>query len=240
LLRRVPGMKSVPSITPKQMGKIDGIMEKRMHISVLQMMENDGKVISNLACGMYGLPGDVTVIAGKGNNGGGGLAAARHLRNRGCDVSIVLASNELKPAPMEQLRAAKAFGIPVVSDVPDKPGLIIDSLLGYNAQGPPRDRVAELIAQAVKTGSQVLCNDVPTGLDLSTGKWFSPSFKGADVITLGLPKAGMIGNPGIRRLFLADIGIPAKAYSMIGMDVPGLFAESDCIEITAQHSLGIG
>ncbi|MFZ1551589.1 MAG: NAD(P)H-hydrate epimerase, partial [Anaerolineae bacterium] len=36
------------------------------------------------------MAGRVVVLAGAGGNGGGGIACARHLHNRGFDVAIVL------------------------------------------------------------------------------------------------------------------------------------------------------
>jgi NAD(P)H-hydrate epimerase len=232
-------MKAIPSVTPAQMARIDEIMEKKLHISVLQMMENDGRVIANLACNVYNFPRRVTVLVGKGNNGGGGLAAARHMYNKGIEVSVVLADKDLKEVPAKQFRAVKAFGIKVERDLKGRPDLIVDALLGYSGRGPPHGRVAELIMQAQNIDVPVLCNDVPSGLDLSTGQWFSPAFKDADVVTLGLPKKFMIGNTGIRRIFLADIGIPREAYSRIGVKVPLLFGERDYIDLSAQHALGI-
>jgi NAD(P)H-hydrate epimerase len=232
-------MRTIPSLTPAQMARIDRIADKTFNISSLQLMENAGRAVAGLVRNAFNLPKTVAVLAGKGNNGGDGLVAARHLHNRGVEASVVLADKDLKGLPLRQLRAVKALGIRPDKNVKERPDLIIDALLGYGASGPPRGRVAELIVQAQGIGAPVLCLDVPSGLDLASGQWFSPAFRGADVVTLGLPKKNMLGNPGIRRLFLADIGIPREAYEELGIRVPVLFAERDYIELTAQHALGI-
>lgn len=232
-------MKVVPSLTPAQMARIDGIADKGFHVSHLQLMENAGRVVASVACGAFNFPKRVTVLAGKGNNGGDGLVAARYLHNRGAEVGVVLVDRALKGLPLQQLRAVQALGIRPERDIKGRPELFVDALLGYSGRGPPHGRVAELVAKANGLGISVLCVDVPSGLDLSTGKWFSPSFKGADVVTLGLPKKFMIGNTGIRRLFLADIGIPREAYSKVGVKAPLLFGERDYIDLSAQHALGI-
>ncbi len=238
-------MKTVPSVTPEQMAKIDRIVENEFHVSPVQLMENAGRAVAGVACSAFRLPMRVAVLAGKGNNGGDGLVAARHLHNRGAEVSVVLVDKNLRGLPLQQLRAVQALGIRPGSDLKalgDKPDLIIDALLGFGARGPPMGIVARLIADGVRLqekGVPVLCVDAPSGLDLETGKWFSPAFRGADVVTLGLPKMNMVGNTGIKRLFVADIGIPREAYMRIGIGVPALFSDRDYIEITAQHALGI-
>lgn len=234
-------MKAVPSVTPVQMAELDKIAGKGFHVSPLQLMENAGRAVSAVVCRVFNFPRRVAILAGKGNNGGDGLVAARHLHNRGVKVSVVLVDKGLKGLPLKQLRALMAIGIRPEKALKERPGLIVDALLGYGARGPPSGRVAELISQAHALGGRVpaVCVDVPSGLDLETGKWFSPSFKGADVVTLGLPKSNMLGNPGIRRLFVADIGIPREAYERLHIKVPALFGERDYIEITAQHALGI-
>jgi hydroxyethylthiazole kinase-like uncharacterized protein yjeF len=238
-------MKSVPSVTPEQMARIDRIAETGFHISPLQLMENAGRAVAGFACSEFRLPKMVAVLVGKGNNGGDGLVAARHLHNRGLGVSVVLADKNLKGLPLHQLRAVRALGIRPVTDLKalnEGPSLIIDALLGSGARGPPKGPVSGLITKGLRLqerGVPVLCVDSPSGLDLEAGEWFSPSFREADVVTLGLPKGGMVGNTGIRRLFVADIGIPREAYRHLGIMVPQIFSERDCIEITAQHALGI-
>jgi NAD(P)H-hydrate repair Nnr-like enzyme with NAD(P)H-hydrate epimerase domain len=53
------------------------------------MTENEGSNLADLGQALVA-PRTVIVLAGPGGNGGG-LAAARHLHNRGVTVSVVLA-----------------------------------------------------------------------------------------------------------------------------------------------------
>ena len=63
------------------------------------MMENAGR---NLAVQAKHQPGAISentniyVIAGNGNNGGGGLVVARHLSNWGANVTVLIVSSENK------------------------------------------------------------------------------------------------------------------------------------------------
>ncbi|MFW6034295.1 MAG: NAD(P)H-hydrate epimerase, partial [bacterium] len=72
----------LPALTADQMREIDRIMIDELHIDLIQMMENAGRSLADLAQRRYA-PADAVVLAGPGGNGGGGLVAARHLANRG-------------------------------------------------------------------------------------------------------------------------------------------------------------
>jgi len=64
-------------ITSKEMIQVDKLAMKKYQLTIPQMMENAG---SNLAMFVSKFrPKKVIVFYGKGNNGGGGLVAARHL-----------------------------------------------------------------------------------------------------------------------------------------------------------------
>ena len=65
------------------------------HIALSQMMENAGRDLAEMA--RRTLHGQVrehpiTILCGPGNNGGGGMVAARHLHNWGAHVNVVLAA----------------------------------------------------------------------------------------------------------------------------------------------------
>jgi len=61
----------------------------------------------------------VTVLAGPGGNGGGGLAAARHLANRGCRARAVLAEpGRLTPVPARQADILARMGLAMAGRPP--------------------------------------------------------------------------------------------------------------------------
>ena len=83
----------VPFITTDQMREVDRAMIEDYGISLVQMMENAGRNLAQLARQRF-LDGDprgrrVLVLAGTGGNGGGGLVCARRLRNWGAEVPQV-------------------------------------------------------------------------------------------------------------------------------------------------------
>ena len=89
-----------PPISVAQMVEVDRLMIDVYGITLLQMMENAGRSLA--AVGRYTVGGDMAgrrmvVLVGRGNNGGGGLAAARHLANAGAEVSVALAAAPSRP-----------------------------------------------------------------------------------------------------------------------------------------------
>ena len=84
-------------ITVSEIIEINRLMIEEYGITLVQMMENAGIRLSDLACRMLdeNLDGkNITVLCGSGNNGGSGLVAARHLSNRGAYVTAILAVEE--------------------------------------------------------------------------------------------------------------------------------------------------
>lgn len=235
---------AVPYLTAAQMAEVDRIAVGRYRIALLQMMENAGRGLARLACDRF-LDGDprgkrAVVLAGAGGNGGGVLAAARHLHNWGASIEVVLAqpARAMKPAPKRQLAILRRMGV-AFRDAPDasgRSGLVIDGLVGYSLRGAPSGNVAGLIRWANGTGAPVLAMDVPSGLDATTGVAFDPAIEAAATLTLALPKTGLLAAgaaPYAGELYLADIGIPPALYAQpeIALDVGPLFARGEVIRL---------
>jgi NAD(P)H-hydrate epimerase len=184
----------------------------------------------------------VAVLAGRGGNGGGGLAAARRLAIWGADVRIVLAhpSGALAEAPAHQLASLRAIGVPVhgpseaVSLLSDA-DVVLDALLGYSLDGPPREVEAGLIRAANSSGVAILSLDLPSGLDPDHGLPHDPTIRATRTMTLAMPKVGLLRPEAaefVGELWLADISVPASAYARFDINPGPLFAESDLIRIT--------
>jgi len=199
-------------------------MVEEFGITLPQMMENAGRILADLTVEMFA-PNKVSILVGKGHNGGGGLVAARYLHNKGVDTEVVLASPELADVPMRRLSTLRALDLPIRDSMQHDDGVIVDALLGYNQVGAPRDRIGDLVEAGEESQLPVISLDVPTGFDLGTGDYHNISFKDSPTLTLGLPKANMVDN--VKALWLADIGIPREVYALMGLDVPSMFRDSD-------------
>ncbi len=148
----------LPSLTTKQMREVDRIMVEEYGIGFLQMMEEAGRNLTEVARTILGreLSGKkIVVLVGPGNNGGGGMVAARHLANGGAAVMLILAQEptRLREIPAHQYATLSRIGVRTVvfdsanaeelSSCLGRSDLVIDALLGYSLNGPPRGRIAD-------------------------------------------------------------------------------------------------
>jgi NAD(P)H-hydrate epimerase len=203
------------------------------------MMENAGANLAWLASMMMG--GDVsgrriTVLAGPGGNGGGGLVAARRLIGWGADVAVRLASDpaELAAVPLEQLRLLEQMEAPIEAGARGLGGteLFIDAILGYSQRGDPRGDAAALVAATAN--STVLSLDVPTGVELERGIIGEPAVRATATLTLALPKEALrtgAAQPLVGDLYLADISVPATVYDRVGIAYRSPFSGSPIVQL---------
>jgi len=221
----------VPAVTAAQMREVDRIATEEFGLGILQMMENAGRNLAGNVMEMLGSArGEVTVLAGAGGNGGGGLCCARHLHSRGLGVRVVLDRDPaaLTGAAREQLDVLQAADLRL--EDPSRAGelmrqsdIVVDALIGYSLRGAPRGRAAELIVLCNQHAARVLSLDLPSGLDATTGEAPGPVVRPERVLTLALPKTGL---EGLRaEVYLADIGIPPALYRRLGLAVEPLFGQ---------------
>src|SRR5437899_817041 len=83
------------AVTAAEMREMDRRATDEFGVPSLLLMENAGAAVARAAQEMLGeAPAPVAVVAGRGNNGGDGLAAARHLHAAGHEVRVTLAGPE--------------------------------------------------------------------------------------------------------------------------------------------------
>ena len=204
------------------------------------LMENAGRGLAELAQRLLGgqVEGrSIAVLCGAGNNGGGGLVAARHLHNWGAEVSVKLPFDpeRLKDIPAHQWQILAGMSLTIISEPElEIADLIIDALIGYGLTGDPRQPVAGWIDRANSSGRPILALDAPSGLDTTSGVPGKPCIQAAATLTLALPKTGLMtpqAKPYVGDLYLADISVPPELYLHLGIEVPNLFATDRILKI---------
>ena len=249
---------SVPTITGDQMLEINRLATRDADLSLLQMLENAGRSLA-LVVDAYvhadretaetaareGIgaadSAPVLVLAGSGGNGGGALAAARHLRNWGREVQVVLSAppGNLSDAGAQQLRTLHKDGLrtlwPAAPEFDEHfptllqaAGLVVDGLIGYSLHGPLQGDPALLVEAVLdRAPPAVVSLDVPSGFDASSGAVAASGVVATATLTLALPKIGLLqgdATAAVGELLLADLGIPAYIYERLGIaGVDGLF-----------------
>jgi len=210
-----------PAVTAAEMRRVDDVAVEDAGLALVQMMEHAGRGLAAAVVDHAGgVPDAVSVLAGTGGNGGGGLAAARHLRNRGADVDLTLSKppDAFEGPTGRQLSLLRADGVtPDHGRVPGAAALadgpVVDALVGYGLSGAPRGRVRDLVAAT--GGADVVSLDVPTGVDATDGSRPGAAVDPALVATLALPKTGLA--PLDAPVTLVDLGIPGVVYERAGL-----------------------
>ncbi len=232
----------VPALTTEDMREVDRAMIEDVGIALMQMMENAGRDLATLTrelCDGIVESKSIVVLAGRGNNGGGGLVAARRLATWGARVSVVLANaaDHYRGVPAHQLGILRKMSVPIVVEDPAllrNASMILDALIGYGLRGAPRGVAAELIRAANTAGVKTIALDVPSGLDTTTGHAFDPCVRASTTLTLALPKVGLLKEAArafVGDLYVADIGVPPNVYAQMGIQVPNLFARAEIFHI---------
>ncbi len=232
----------IPAVNREQMIEVDRLMVAFYGITLLQMMENAGRSLAIVAREHF-LKGraanrSVVILAGTGGNGGGALVAARRLRIWGATVRVVLTqpASEYNNIPALQLSILQQMGVLILSAPPTGSELILDGLIGYGMEGPPKDRVASLIEWTNRQITPVLSLDLPSGLDADKGLIYQNCIRANATVTLALPKKGLLADnarPMAGEIFLADISVPRVLYNApsLGLEVGHIFSEGDIIKI---------
>jgi NAD(P)H-hydrate epimerase len=212
--------------TTQQMQAIDRRTIEEIGIPGLVLMENAGlQTVLAMERFFGSLRGKkICLVCGKGNNGGDGLVIARHLHNRGGEVSIVLLGRktDIKRDAKVNLEIALMMNLALVELVSEdelclldermaSSQIIVDAIFGTGLRDAPRSFYQQVIGRINASSKPVVAVDIPTGLSASTGEILGCSIQAALTVTFGLPKVGLVY--GINRQYagqleVADISIP--------------------------------
>jgi len=214
-------------LTREQVRRIDRLSIERYHIPGVVLMENAAREAADVACAMMrnDCLGEVILLCGGGNNGGDGLALARHLHNRGADVEIYLTADPAKYAAEAKVNweIAQAMGLPIEPADPARiedarPLLLVDAIFGTGLTQAPRDPFGEIVRAVKKSQVPVLSIDIPSGLDCDTGKPLGPCIQATRTITFVAAKTGFAQPEAARylgELSIGDIGCPRELIDEI-------------------------
>ena len=173
----------------------------------------------------------VAVFCGKGNNGGDGLAIARHLFNMGVKVTVYLVNgNEFSGDARINYDIVKASDIPV-DTITDTDGfeyvirsydIVIDAILGTGIKGTVRGIAFDVIRLINENARYTLSVDVPSGINSDSGDICGICIKADKTVTFAAYKIGMFMFPAsdyTGEIIVADISIPEKVIEMQNLQI---------------------
>jgi NAD(P)H-hydrate epimerase len=224
---------STKILTAKQMREADRATIEQVGVPGMVLMENAGRnVVRALAERFPALAQErVTVLCGKGNNGGDGFVVARHLLMRGLTPRVVLLAEPgvLKGdarANYEALLRSKTAPV-IVRNLDEwtkiRPEmhattLLVDAILGTGLEGPVEGFLLEVIRD-INAGFAhvpVVAVDMPSGLPSDTGEPLGESVRARLTVTFTAPKWSQVLPPNCERvgeLVVTPIGTPASVLA---------------------------
>jgi NAD(P)H-hydrate epimerase len=208
-----------PLYTAREMGAVDRWAIDEEGVPGLDLMEAAGAALARETA-RAAAEGPIRVLCGKGNNGGDGLVAARHLRGTGYDVDVLLlwpagelsddasANLERLDGGYDELNPGGAAAALAGS------GAIVDAIFGTGFSGEPREPAAAAIRAANDAGAPVVACDIASGVDAANGEAADVAIDADLTVTFHGAKLGHRIAPGKWRtgdLVVAAIGIPDGA-----------------------------
>jgi len=202
----------------KQLQKKDRLATTKYGIPSIILMENAGRAAANEAIKLIRKKiAKITVICGKGNNGGDGFVMSRHLHNQGHMVS----AKSRSAATDTNINIVRKLGIRIyplnknISRLLKSADIIIDAIFGIGLTREVQGPIKELIAQINSLKKPVLAVDIPSGLDTDTGNPLGIAIKAKLTVTFGYPKKGFRNNESGKytgRIKVADISLPHSIF----------------------------
>lgn len=234
-------------LTAESMNMVDRIAIEDFGIPSLVLMENAALGLVDAIAESYPEVRGVAIFCGPGNNGGDGLALARHLANRGYHVELTLVTGGKEPTgdAAVQFGICQSQGLRIRELGPDediqscveaarRSDLVVDALFGIGLGRPLDGQFAELVQALNALPVPRLAVDLPSGLSGSRSEIPGPHLEADLTVTFGAPKVAHIFPPSadaVGDVVVADLGIPSEILVQAEGDLHLLTADELSVEV---------
>ncbi len=255
-------------LTADEMREVDRLTSERYAIPSLQLMETAGSRVAEACCHAMDRasaePRRIAVLCGKGNNGGDGFVAARHLQSSGTKVTLYLFSEprDLQGDAATNFHRWTAIGNHVISITDEtawqtawpeisNANVIVDAIFGTGFRGAATGVIASAISAINRQSKNataarpalILAVDTPSGLPSDGQPAEGPVVWAHRTVTFTAPKPGQLisrDSAAVGMLEVADIGSPSSLVEEIGQGPlrwvePYEFAELPLVRTVDSH-----
>lgn len=224
------GVNNMRVFYAEEMRLLDRIAMEKYKIPGIVLMENAAlecvkEIEKSYKDFMYPKVG---IFCGRGNNGGDGFAIARHLHNKGYNVTVFLtAGDNILDDALINFEIINQLGIKVVNlqNAPqnlDEFDLIIDAIFGTGFKGEAEGLFKDVINSINNSLTYTIAVDIPSGVNADTGEVASICVKADKTITFAAYKAGLLLYPGadyVGEIVVGDISVPKAAFDEIKSNI---------------------
>ncbi|MEA2601320.1 MAG: ADP-dependent NAD(P)H-hydrate dehydratase / NAD(P)H-hydrate epimerase [Acidobacteriota bacterium] len=241
-------------LTAEAMREVDRAAIEELGIPSLVLMENAAIGVVEALCQAYGEADSVAIFCGPGNNGGDGLAAARHLAIRGFEVRIFLVAGG-RPVTGDagvQLGICRRAELPILEidsrevlpsalEATAECDVVVDALFGTGLARPLEGLFAETVQAINELGLPVVAVDLPSGLSASLTRPIGVCIDADLTVTFAAPKVAHVFPPAsdcVGEMVVTDLGIPPRLvedleeeggdlHLLMGEELAGLLPERE-------------
>jgi len=212
---------------------------KKLGVPQALLMENAGRSVAEAATDILGdaRGKSVSIFCGKGNNGGDGFVAARHLIAVGAHVRVILLArlSALRGETLRQYKILKRIGpvagrrlnLTIATDVGritpgSQPLLVIDAIFGTGYSGKLKGAAKKAVNLINDADCPVVSVDMPSGLNSDDGSVVDACVKADVCVTMGALKTGLLIGRGPEfsgRIRVADLGVGMETIVVPGKRV---------------------
>jgi NAD(P)H-hydrate epimerase len=234
-------------VSVKEMRAIDKAAIKGLGIPGVILMENAGQSVVDAMEDFFDMEGvgKVTVVCGRGNNGGDGFVVARYLMNQGIVVDVFVIAETLtsisgdakknldvlkklgfKPQTVKTKKDIGKLRVSIYSS-----DIVVDAIFGTGFSGKLGGMAAMIVRELNESGIPLVAVDTPSGIDSDIGSVAGSAVKADLTVTMGLPKQGQFLYPArhyVGELYVADIGFPEQVIEEV--DPAGTLVDSTVVQ----------
>jgi hydroxyethylthiazole kinase-like uncharacterized protein yjeF len=215
-------------LSAAQSRELDRLSQQKYEVDSYALMTNAGNAVARTIARRWpdAMARGVLVVAGKGNNGGDGLVAARRLYQTGERVRAVLLARRTDLRG-DAARACSDFASAggIIIEVTDeaalvaamgaeKAGVIVDAIFGTGLNAEVGGLARHTIDLINAAGAAVVAVDIPSGVNSDTGAIMGAAVRAIVTVTFGFAKYGHVSYPGAElcgSLEIAEIGFALEA-----------------------------
>jgi NAD(P)H-hydrate epimerase len=237
-------------VTQNEMKELELEAQKRFHFPEKLIIENVALGAAKTITTKLGEDihaGELIFLIGKGNNGGTGLAVARHLASMGFESQAFLLfdKNDSSQEVKDQLRIAESYGVRTayIEDVGNlesyfqqnsSPKIIIDAIFGTGVRLPLSQFLYDVIHLVNQVKAFTISLDIPTGVEGDTGFIQGNAIQADLTLAVSLPKLGYFQAEGAK--LVGEIEIISSGLPKAIMDKGGdKFLIDDNIKFELPH-----
>lgn len=208
--------------------ELDRLSQTSYGIDSYSLMTRAGAAVAHAVARQWpaALAAGVVVVAGRGNNGGDGLVAARKLREAGATVRVLLLTQaaRLRGDAARACADYQAAGGDIVEAADSgalaarRPGVVIDAIFGTGLNAEVGGAYRAMIEAVNRLEVPIVAIDIASGVNADSGAVLGVAIRAALTVTFGYAKFGHVSYPGAEMcgaLEIADVGFARGAVEQI-------------------------